>query len=377
MTTSYDIDSDIIGIDEDVECLVQLLTGPTTGSQRACVFAIVGRVGIGKTTLARKVFNDDRMESYFEEKIWVCVSSNWDYEEEDLLKQIIRSSGGFCGEAQTEQELYSIANEVLGGRRILHVIDDISSGSLKNLVNAFTADGRVLITTRDEEMVKDMGAVYTHHMMLLSVHDASYILCEDIHGVDLVVNDERMKHVDFLKHRRLSTTSVAEDVSELKELPLRPLQVLDKIMTEIPQGVFDKLRYLRVLNLYKTSIKHLPDSTEKLIQLRYLNLSNTPIEKLPDSLCNLQYLQTLLLRDCTSLEKLPKELRRLQGLRHLTVDNVMMLAGIGKLAHLQTLDVFTIHSDDQNNGGGGHKMMMKKKLEAISMNWNLSPNSDV
>ncbi|KAK1293533.1 Disease resistance protein RPM1 [Acorus calamus] len=167
---------------------------------------------------------------------------------------------------------------------------------------------------------------------------------------------------DTMKPRRLSTTSV-DDIEALNEsTPLRSLLVFDKIMTEMPQGIFDKLRYLRVLNLQRTSIKHLTDSIGNLIQLRYLNLSNAPIGKLPDSLCNLRYLQTLLLRDCTSLEKLPKDLRHLQKLRHLMVDNMMMPAGIGELEHLQTLDVFRLHNDNQNNGGEGSQDDNEKEV---------------
>ncbi|KAK1293536.1 putative disease resistance protein RGA4 [Acorus calamus] len=185
---SYDIDSNIIGIDGDTERLVQLLTGPTNGGGGG-VFAIVGMAGIGKTTLAKKVFNNDRIKSHFEGKIWVCVSK--DYEEADVLKRIIRSAGEVWGEAQTKRELYSIVNEAFEGRRILLVLDELWDGGLKSVISVFTADTRVLITTRNEEIARQMGGslICTHEMKLLSHNDAWSLLGKARGGFSRRIND--------------------------------------------------------------------------------------------------------------------------------------------------------------------------------------------
>ncbi|KAK1282619.1 Disease resistance protein RGA2 [Acorus calamus] len=164
-----------------------------------------------------------------------------------------------------------------------------------------------------------------------------------------------------LKPRRLSIISGDVHALELKEIPLRSLFVFGRHMSEIQGDLFHKLRHLRVLNLFGTLIKRLPDSIGKLIQLRYLDLSVNDIEKLPDSLCNLQNLQTLFLRYCQKLTKLPKDLPHLKELQHICLwqsmhgqgEDVMMPAGIGELVKLQTLYTFTIHDIRHNNGGEG------------------------
>jgi hypothetical protein len=53
----------------------------------------VGLGGVGKTTLAKLVFNDERIDRYFSSKMWVCVSGSFD------IKQVIIKIIGSANES--------------------------------------------------------------------------------------------------------------------------------------------------------------------------------------------------------------------------------------------------------------------------------------
>ncbi|CAO2147859.1 unnamed protein product [Urochloa humidicola] len=86
-------ESTLVGekIEEDTRNLVEMLT--TKGeNNKIMVFAIVGVGGIGKTTLAQKIFNHETIQQEFPKKIWLSV--NQDCSGTELLRRAIIEAGG-------------------------------------------------------------------------------------------------------------------------------------------------------------------------------------------------------------------------------------------------------------------------------------------
>ncbi|XP_042490005.1 putative disease resistance RPP13-like protein 3 [Macadamia integrifolia] len=82
-----EMNADLVGVKEEVDRLVMLLTQEEHLGRVAAV-SIVGMGGIGKTMLARHVYNKIEVKSYFTCRAWVNVSQH--YAVRDILKIILQ-----------------------------------------------------------------------------------------------------------------------------------------------------------------------------------------------------------------------------------------------------------------------------------------------
>ncbi|GMP62799.1 hypothetical protein CsSME_00024761 [Camellia sinensis var. sinensis] len=89
-TDSMVNESEIYGRTNEKEMIIEmLLNNSSDRDDDVSVYAMCGMGGFGKTTLAQLVYNDGRVESYFELRIWVCVFVDFDVER--LTREILES----------------------------------------------------------------------------------------------------------------------------------------------------------------------------------------------------------------------------------------------------------------------------------------------
>jgi hypothetical protein len=66
-------EDDVVGFVHDFDTLVNQLTYGTQNS-KLDVISIIGMGGLGKITLAKKIYNNDRVKSHFPCRVWVYIS---------------------------------------------------------------------------------------------------------------------------------------------------------------------------------------------------------------------------------------------------------------------------------------------------------------
>ncbi|PWA37240.1 NB-ARC domains-containing protein [Artemisia annua] len=116
-------DEIVVGLDHHVEVIRDKLV---EDQKQLDVVSIVGMGGIGKTTLATKVFNDRFITYHFGIRAWVTVSQR--YKKRDVLIQILASLGVEVDIENTNDfKLREMLHKSLKGQRYLIVIDDIWS----------------------------------------------------------------------------------------------------------------------------------------------------------------------------------------------------------------------------------------------------------
>ncbi|XP_060667773.1 disease resistance protein RGA2-like [Ziziphus jujuba] len=143
----------VVGREGDRMKILQLLLDTKSHHENVSVVNIVGHGGLGKTTLARLVFNDEKVEKHFDLKMWVCVSDA-DFDVGLLVQKIIKSISNEKVENCEMELLQKSLRKKISGKRYLLVLDDLWNENrelwlkLKDLLLNGIDGSRIIVTTR-------------------------------------------------------------------------------------------------------------------------------------------------------------------------------------------------------------------------------------
>ncbi|MQL79327.1 hypothetical protein Taro_011774 [Colocasia esculenta] len=150
----------ILARDGDTQELLPLLQS-NAGLQ---VIPIFGMAGLGKTTLARLVFNDGSVRTYFgQNRIWICTTKGFDVVR--ITREILECLTGEACNLTNFNLMQCKVREHLIGNPFLLVLDDVRDDGppcwdyLRVCLPAGEEGGRVLITTRCEDVARRMGTI--------------------------------------------------------------------------------------------------------------------------------------------------------------------------------------------------------------------------
>ncbi|XP_057771565.1 putative late blight resistance protein homolog R1B-16 [Salvia miltiorrhiza] len=169
----------VVGVDQDLMQLKDRLTGMQSKLE---ILPIVGMGGIGKTTLARTLYQDPLILHHFSYLAWTTISQ--DYNMRSILLSLLRCITGSNYEHEGDGELKDILYRSLYGRRYMIVLDDIWSTKFWDEIRMYFPDNnkgsRIVITTRESDVAKYADSKSLHHQVQLLSESQSWDLLSQI-----------------------------------------------------------------------------------------------------------------------------------------------------------------------------------------------------
>ncbi|XP_058721433.1 putative disease resistance RPP13-like protein 1 [Vicia villosa] len=154
-TTSLVDESRICGRQSEKEKIISfLLLDNGSSSNHAPIISIVGLGGMGKTTLAQLVYNEQEIQKSFELKAWVYVSTSFDIFQltKEILEQFNSAPNG-----ESLEILQRRLEETVTDKKYLLVLDDIWNTNEKSLeqllipFNKCSCGSKIIVTTRSKD----------------------------------------------------------------------------------------------------------------------------------------------------------------------------------------------------------------------------------
>ncbi|KAE8796243.1 hypothetical protein D1007_28755 [Hordeum vulgare] len=312
--SKLDETTQIFGRDGDKEVMVKLLLDQQD-QRRVQVLPIIGMGGLGKTTLAKMVYNNQGVQQHFELKMWHCVSDNFD--SIALLKSIIELAiSGRCDMPDTIELLQKQLEQVIGQKRFMLVLDDVWNEDerkwedvLKPLLCSVGGPGSL-----PEDMAKLRKLIYLYLCGCASLKSMSpnfgllnnlHILTTFIVGSGDGLGIEQLRDLENLSNRlellNLNKIKSGENAKEANLSQKKNLKRMDNLTTLCNKLDVEAGGFITPLRTFP-GLKRM-----ELVQLPSLEMwaENSMGEPSCDNLVTFPMLEELEIKNCPKLASIP------------------------------------------------------------------------
>nr|XP_029118209.1 putative disease resistance protein RGA1 [Elaeis guineensis] len=199
--TSSIVQDIVFGRDQERDMMLDVLftCGTGTGSYPSPgVLPMVGIGGVGKTTLAQLIYNDERVVRHFERRRWVYVSDNFVVKR--IAKELVYSSTDdrISHDISLDGILVKLG-DATSNNRFLFVVDDVwdETGSkwkeLRGVLTSGAKGSMVLVTTQSPVVAEVMGTMDPVVLKSLQEDDHWRVFERSAFGENILEEERRGK----------------------------------------------------------------------------------------------------------------------------------------------------------------------------------------
>ncbi|XP_059436544.1 disease resistance protein RPM1-like [Corylus avellana] len=181
-------EDEVVGIESTRDELISWLVGEAS---KRSVMSVVGMGGIGKTTLAKKVYENESVKGHFDCRVWITVSQSYNVQKilMSMTKQIYHYQAKEIALEQIDMTdeitLITQLRKFLQQKRYVVVFDDVWKIEFWEIVKhalPFNDRGsRIIITTRSDligAFCKESFSDHVHKLQPLSQDKAWELFCK-------------------------------------------------------------------------------------------------------------------------------------------------------------------------------------------------------